>query len=253
MDKIYIPLNAYERKIYSQYGEDGIIMEIFRRIGTKNKTLVEIAPGDGVECMAKNLLVNLGWRGLLVDRKEIAVKNAKHHFKFLLGERYKETKIIQAWVTKENVNAILEKNGITGEIDLLVIDIDGNDWWVWKEIKVIQPRVVVIEYNAFFGCKKAVTIKYNPNFVWEDAPDRQYYGASLPAMTMLGKKKGYILVGGESHGVNCFFVRKEIAQNKFMELTPEEAYCSHLGQPVDPPRIFKQLKDLGLELEYVNI
>ena len=113
-------------------------------------------------------------------------------------------------------------NGFKGEIDLLSIDIDSNDYWVWEAINVINPRVVVIEYNSSFGLKSLVQ-KYNPDFRGR-IENPLSFGASLSALTKLGKRKGYILVACDCHGHDAYFVRKDIVSSKFMESSPEEAY-----------------------------
>lgn len=245
-------LNQYEKKIYSQNDEDGIIMEIFRKIGTKSKTLVEIAPGDGTECMAKNLLVNFGWNGLLADRQERAAKGAEYHYKHLLKERSSEVKVVQSWVTMGNVNKLLVNNGIMGEIDLLSIDVDGNDWWLWWALRAINPRVVVIEYNASFGYEEAFTVEYDLYFDrGKKHPSYRYHGASLLALTKLAKLKGYVLVGCESHGINAFFVRKDVArQGGLPEIPVEKAYFPHAyRREMTLSEVFKELK--GMDFVYV--
>ncbi|WP_435184087.1 hypothetical protein ACRYJJ_04330 [Cylindrospermopsis raciborskii G7] len=132
-------------KTYSQFEEDGILLYIFSMIGTTNKSVVEICAGNGQECMAANLIINHGWRGYLFDGSEVNVKSgqefyAKHHQTFLMPPLFK-----QAWFTAENVNDILTKAGVAGEVDLLSLDIDGMNYWIWKAIDVIRPRVCVFE------------------------------------------------------------------------------------------------------------
>ena len=113
---------------------------------------------------------------------------------------------------KKNINKIIKKNSIK-EVDLLSIDIDGNDFWIWEEINCIKPRLVVIEYNSFFGPELSYTIPYNPKFIWDYEKKRSYYGASLKALEKLGRKKKYTLVGVDKNGVNAFFVRNDLAKN----------------------------------------
>ena len=143
-------LNKRELKIYSQHGEDGIILYIFSQIGMKNGTFVEFGIEDGRECNTANLSVNFGWNGLLMEIDPRYVKQAQAYYTDLLKDRASDVKIIECKVTMENINQVLVENEMEGEIDLLSIDIDGNDYWVWKAINVINPRLVVIEYNATF-------------------------------------------------------------------------------------------------------
>jgi len=160
-----------------------------------------------------------------MDCNKQNVTLAKQYYQNMLKTRSSDVKIIQCLVTVENINKALLDNGFEGEIDLLSIDIDGNDYWVWKAITAIDPRVVVIEYNASLGYEKSLTAKYDPNFNrFKEHPSGCYHGASLAALTTLAKSKGYILVGCDSNGINAFFVRKDAAQGKLVELSAQEAY-----------------------------
>ena len=191
-------LNSKEFKIYSQNGEDGVLLYIFSKIGIKNKKLVEIGIEEGKECNSANLIINFGWNGLLIDGDQRGIISAKYYYKHVKGISDSRLKIVNKFVTKENVNNIFKENGIEGEIDMLSIDIDGNDYWVWKSIHNI---------NRFVKHESA----------W-------YHGASLKAITKLANQKGYILVGCESTGCNAFFVRKDLAKGKLEEVSVEDAY-----------------------------
>ena len=133
-------------------------------------------------------------------------------------------KLVNAFITVKNINTLFRDNGMTGDIDLLSIDIDGNDYHIWEAISVIQPRVVVIEYNAKFPPECEWVMPYDENHVW-DLSDR--HGASLKALEMLGGGKGYQLVGTNMTGSNAFFVRAELAQDKF----PLPANAENLYNP----------------------
>jgi len=123
-------INNYEMKFYSQNGEDGILLYLFSLIGTKNRKFVEIGCGNGLECCSANLSLNFGWSGLLVDCNETNIAIAKDAYGKLLGHTATKVQIVQKWVDKDNINDLLENYSITGEIDLLIIDIDGNDYWI---------------------------------------------------------------------------------------------------------------------------
>lgn len=203
-----------EFKVYSKYGGDGILAYIFSKIGVTNCTFVEIGVEDGTECNTANLSRNLGWRGLVIDANEEWAKKARDFYK-----EYK-VKVAACLVTAENINQTIRDNNIEGEIDLLSIDIDGNDYWVWEAISVINPRVVVMEYNTAMG-HHSLAIPYNPAHRYQSD---FYYGASLRALSKLAVKKGYNLITCDSHGLDAFFVRRDVAQGKFRELSPEEAF-----------------------------
>lgn len=214
-------LQDSEFQVYSQWGEDGIIQYLVKNIEMENEIFVEIGVEDYTECNTRFLLVNNNWSGLAIEGCE------KHVEKIRLSRDYwlYNLKAAHAFVTKENVNRLLESNGIKGEIGLLSIDIDGNDYWIWEAITVINPVIVVIEYNHRFGKEKALTIPYDETFVREQKHySTIYYGASLSALYVLGQKKGYELVGCSNSGVNAFFVRRDKLPSNIRSLTPGLAY-----------------------------
>src|SRR5262249_45012672 len=132
---------------------------------------------------------------------------------------------VRAFVTRENIDQLLVDHGFAGDLGLLSIDIDGNDYWVWEAIRSARPAIVVIEYNYRFGKERAVTIPYDPSFVRSRAGTGiLYFGASLKALCLLGRRKGYCFVGCNSHGVNAFFVREDLRPPGLKELTCEEGY-----------------------------
>ena len=194
-----------ERKEFSQNQEDGIINAIFKMIGTTNKYYVEFGVEDGIECNTRHLLLRRGWKGLLMD-----------------GDNENESlNLHREFITAENIESLFEKYHVPEEFDLLSIDIDGNDYWVWKAIKKINPRVVIMEYNACFPWEESKTIPYKSDFSWDKT---DYYGATLQALVKLGKQKGYTLVATDSCGVNSFFVRDDLIKGKFKPSSPENLY-----------------------------
>lgn len=205
------PLAAHEVKVCSMNGEDGILLHLFSRIGTTDGRFVEFGIGDGRECNTANLSLHFGWSGLLMDINEQDVARARAFYDDRLGGERDRVRIARHAVTAESINDLLGRYGMTGTLDLLSIDIDGNDWWVWRAITVATPRVVVVEYNPSFGMNRSVTIPYQPAFSrFVGHPSGFYYGASLAALTALGKAKGYALVGCDSSGSNAFFVRADL-------------------------------------------
>jgi hypothetical protein len=143
----------------------------------------------------------------------------------MLRDRVADVLVLQKKVTAENINELLSEHCPDTVIDLLSIDIDGNDYWVWKALDAVEPRVVVAEYNAAMGYRKATSVAYDPDFDrWAKHPSGLYAGASLAALTKLAHEKGYVLVGCDRHGVNAFFVKRDLAAGKLTELTPEQAY-----------------------------
>ena len=213
-----------EFKVYSKHGTDGILAHILSKIVPADCTFVEMGVEAGKECNTANLSLNFGWQGLLIDANEEWIKSAKAFYKERLGNRSGNVRIITSFVSAENINQTLKDGGLTGDIDLLSIDIDGNDYWVWQAISVVNPRVVVIEYNPALGFRP-LTIKYSSGHRYDPHHDHPlYFGASLSALAKLGKKKGYALVACDSYGQDAFFVRSDVVKDKFAELSPEEAF-----------------------------
>jgi hypothetical protein len=216
----------HESRLYSQNGEDGLLLHIFSTVGVTDRRLVEIGVEDGRECLARALVTHFGWRGLLVDSEEANVHDA---LRFYESERASgRVEVVRCFVTAENIDDLLVTSGFTGDIDLLSIDVDGNDWWLWNAITAISPRVVAIEYNSSFGPDESVTVEYDPRF---DRKARHasgwYHGASIAALEALARRRGYALVGGDSSGINAFFVRRELVGEALPEVSPREAWRPH--------------------------
>jgi hypothetical protein len=207
-------LTARRFRLLSQNQEDGMLLTLFQQIGTTSKRFVEIGSG-ATGGNAAMLAGEFGWTGLLVEGDRGKVEYA--------GRRFPRTTAVCAWVTPESVNQILEQHGYTGEVDLLSIDLDGNDYWVWQALTSCTPRVVVLEYNSMFGPERAVSVPYEPSFNRRDHRFC-YYGASLTALSRLSARKGYRLVAVEPTGINAFFLRHDVS--------PEIPAC-------DPARVYR--------------
>jgi len=216
-------LTRYERRLCSQNGEDGILEAIFARIGTTNRFFVEFGVGNGRRCNTRKL-VREGWRGIWIDvHPVIAPANVT---------------FLNSRVTAENIQDLFGQAETPEQFDLLSIDIDGNDYWVWKAITEYRARVVVSEYNASVPPTEARAIAYDPEFRWNGT---DYFGASLKALADLAASKGYVAVGCDSAGVNAFFVLKDLAAGRFAPSPIEAlyrppAYFDGRGHPPDPER-----------------
>lgn len=205
---------------YSQCDEDGILLYLFALIGTLNKTCVEICAADGLECNTTNLIINHGWWGHLFDGSESNVARGRAFFAGHKDTFIHPPAFTQAWVTAENVNQVIEQSGARGRIDLLSLDLDGVDYWVWKAITIIEPTVVVCEVHNPVPPDVAVTIPYRPDFVVASFEDL-FRGASLAAMVKLGAEKGYRLVGTNRYGYNAFFVKRGVHEALLPEVSAE--------------------------------
>ncbi len=202
-----VSLNRFEHKIYSQHGEDGIIREIFNRIGTKSKTFFEFGAGAGSENNTIALLLQ-NWKGWWIDGGDYI-----ETYKSLFASSIEGGDLVVAkhMVSSKNINSIISDLKIPKEIDLMSIDIDGNDYYVWQALDATNPRVVVIEYNAAYPPGMHFLQDESVSF-WNGS---NFYGASLHTFNELAKKKGYTLVCCDLIGGNAFFVRDDLVGDKF--------------------------------------
>lgn len=219
------PFDAIEFRNYSQNGEDGILWYVFSIIGTKTKTCVEMCAGSGRECNSANLIINHGWTGLLFDGDEKRVNHGKEFFASHQDTFVFPPKFVHAWITAENVDALIADNGYRGEIDLLSLDLDGVDYWIWEAINAVSPRAVIAEVQAIWGSERSVTVPYRPDFRAEFYNGFGIYsGASLPAFVKLAQKKGYRLVGCQRYGFNAVFLRNDVGRDMFPEVSAGECF-----------------------------
>ena len=212
-------LDATGYRVFSQFEEDGKLMFIFSVIGMNHKTFVEIGSDDGVNSNSANLYFNFGWHGLFMDSNPKSIRRGIKFFNKYPHPWYYKPKFICEKVTMENVNVLIEGAGYGGEIGLLSIDIDGNDYWVWEAINVIDPQVVIIETHNEFGMNNIV-VPYDPDYSY---PGKHpvYHGASPVAINRLAIKKGYRLVGANELGFNFIFVKNELAEQELPEVKVE--------------------------------
>lgn len=206
-------------KIYSQSDEDGMIREIFNRIGVTNKVFIEFGIGNGLENNTLALLFD-NWQGLWIDASSKSIGNIRKYFAQIIANG--QLKVVQSFITKDNINQLIAANIETAEVDLLSVDIDGNDYHVLAAITSISPRVIVIEYNAKFTPPTLFCMDYNATHSW-DKDD--CFGVSLKFLEIHLEKKGYCLVGCNISGVNAFFVRQDLVADKFLApFTAEHHY-----------------------------
>lgn len=204
-------------RAYSQNDEDGKLLYIFALIGFTNRICVEIACGRPQGSNCANLIVNWGWTGLLIDDNPECVESTKQYYQAHDNTEIHPPKVIKSWVSAENINNLIKQNGIAGEIDLLSIDVSGIDYWLWKNLEIINPRVVVIEYNSILGPDKSITVPYKSSF--DRFKIHNYYnGASLKAVIKLAKQKGYKFIGVNQYQYNAFFIKKNLSKLPSVEI-----------------------------------
>ena len=214
-------LRDHEFKVFSQWGEDGILDHLVRHVAIPRPFFVEFGVETYREANTRFLLTQGGWHGLVIESDADSVAAIRrdpicwrHHLA-----------VAHSLVTRENIDALLTQHGAAGPIGILSIDIDGNDYWVWEAVTVAQPAIVVVEYNALFGPQRAVTVPYDPAFRREVAHWSQVYvGASLRALAGLGRRKGYAFAGTNRAGNNAFFVQRERLPAGWRELSVEEGF-----------------------------
>jgi hypothetical protein len=216
-------LNRFEAQVFSQSGEDGILGEIFRRIGSTERSFVEIGVGNGLENNTAYLLAQ-GWRGRWLDGDRVALGEARRHFQGPIAEG--RLVVRESVVTAENVAGLLDELDVPREGDLLSIDVDRNTYYIWRALRERRPRVVVVEYNATFPPSDEWVVAYDPVKGWNSS---SYFGASLKSYELLGRELGYRLVGCGLAGTNAFFVRDDLEADRFEPpFTAEHHY--------EPPR-----------------
>lgn len=193
---------------------------MIHKIKIENKIFVEFGVARYTESNTRFLLTNNNWAGLVIDGSIENIEYIKRDPIYWMHNLKAEC----AFIDRDNINALIESNGVSGDIGLLSVDIDGNDYWVWEAIDAVNPRIVICEYNSLFGAQDSVSTPYDKNFYRRKAHYSDlYYGASIKALVFLANKKGYALVCGNNAGNNLFFVRKDLMEN-LEEKTCVEAY-----------------------------
>ncbi|MEL7314192.1 MAG: hypothetical protein AAFN08_04475 [Cyanobacteria bacterium J06559_3] len=203
-------LVRFGSKIYSQSDEDGIIREIFRRIGVTNRMFVEFGIGNGLENNTLALLFE-DWQGLWIDASSRSIKQIREKFAAVIHKE--KLKVVQSFITKDNINDLISKKIDDHEIDLLSVDIDGNDYHILNAITCVAPRVIVVEYNAKFAPPTLFCMDYDESHTWKKD---DCFGASLKFLEVNLGQKGYCLVGCNVSGVNAFFVRQDLIADQFL-------------------------------------
>ncbi len=240
-NRLYDSIQEAEFKVFSQFGDDGIIQYLITqtRIPPAQQKFIEFGVENYKESNTRFLLLNNNWSGLIFDgsvENIQSIKNDPIYWKYDLTAA-------QCFIDRNNINDVIAANGFGGDIGILSIDVDGNDYWIWENIEVVNPVIVIIEYNSLFGAARSVAVPYDPLFNCNKAHySNLFWGSSLKALCELAERKGYAFVGGDSHGNNAYFV----ARNKLGNLKPvsvEDGYvCSK----------FRESRDESGALTYVS-
>ena len=214
-------LQDFEYKVFSQWGEDGIIQRLLNVVEIKERTFIEFGIEDFLEANCRFLLMKDNWSGFVIDGSEKNIeklKNSYFYWKYQLDA-------VCAYITRDNINELLARSGFSADLGILSIDLDGNDYHVLEAIGGFRPRILICEYNAVFGNTRKITVPYDPQFDRGKAHySHLYWGASLPAITHFANKIGYALVATNSAGINAFYVRNDLITDKLPILSCDEAY-----------------------------
>jgi hypothetical protein len=233
-------LEDYEYKIFSQWGEDGIIQRLVNVIPIKNKTFIEFGVEDFFESNCRYLLMKDNWRGFVIDSSPENIRRLKSSYFYW---RY-DLIAIEAFITKENINELLARSGFSEDLGILSIDMDGNDYHILEAIETLRPRLLICEYNAVFGRTRKISVPYDSGFArTEKQHSNLYYGASLAAMAHLAGINGYSMVGTNTANSNAFFVRNDLLNEHVDVISPNEAFA--------PSRFRESLDDNG-DLSHIS-
>lgn len=226
-------------KVFSQWGEDGLLQYLISNIKFCNKKFIEFGVEDYYECNTRFLLSNNKWSGLVIDGDEENINKIKNDTIYY----YSHLKAVKHFITKDNINEIIESNGFAGKVGILSIDIDGNDFWILKAINVVEPDLIIIEYNSHFGSKYPLTVPYDETFIrTKKHYSNIYYGASIHALNDLATEKGYSLIASNNAGNNLFFLKNEILGH-IKPLTVEEAFHK---------AVFREVKNKDGQLSFLD-
>ncbi len=208
-------LSDAEFRVFSQWGEDGIVEWLVSQLGGVVERFIEFGVETFKEANCRFLLENRNWKGLVIDGSETnmrAMQNASFYWMHDIAG-------VPAFVTAENINMLITNAGFAGDLGILSVDIDGNDYWVWNAIDCVNPAIVICEVNPVLGDVHPVTVPYDPAFWRFNAHESGvYFGASIAALRHLAVKKGYTFVGTSSTGINAFFVRDDLASRVITKL-----------------------------------
>lgn len=230
-------LEEVEFQVFSQFGEDGIIQWLINNVNIKKKVFIEFGVENYTESNTRYLLMNNNWSGLVIEGNE---EYARQITDWDMRWRYDLT-VVSAFITKDNINNIITDAGFGGEIGILSIDIDGNDYWILKAIECVKPQILICEYNNLFGNEKKLTIPYREDFCRPESCNG-YFGASLQAFCDFAEKHDYYYLGSSSAGLNAFFVKKDSIEYSKIPINSNEFIVSK----------YRESRDTNGKLNYLN-
>ena len=214
-------LKDVEFSIFSQFGDDGIIQWLTQNLEIPNKTFIEFGVEDFSESNSRFLMMNDNWSGFVMDGSELNIKNLKssyYYWKYELASK-------AVFINKDNINDLIQEQEFNREVGLLHIDIDGNDYYIWDEINVIEPIIVIVEFNGIFGKDRSLSVIYDKDFIRNNSHySFLLFGSSIKSLYQLAEDKGYSFIGCNSGGNNAYFVRNDKLNDVVKSATLEQGY-----------------------------
>jgi hypothetical protein len=214
-------LAEVEFRVFSEWGDDGIIQWLIHNLDLPNTTFIEFGVKDYREANTRFLMMNDNWSGFVMDGSEqnvAKIRNSEYYCRYELNAQ-------SVFIDRDNINGLIAAQSFASKVGLLHIDLDGNDYWIWEKIDVIAPVIVIVEYNSIFGVDRAITVPYDKGFQRTRAHHSNlYFGASLKALHLLAGRKGYAFIGCNSAGNNAYFVKSEALNDVVREVPLEAGY-----------------------------
>lgn len=240
------PIRELGFRVFSQFDEDGVLVFLLAVVGIGPGKFVDIGAGDGIEASnCANLALNFGFHGLFIDKDLEQIEKGERFYNKHPDTRLYPPRFQRTMVKRSNVNQVIRDAGFEGEIDVLSIDIDGNDYWIWDAVECINPRIVVIETHVEFGMN-SIVVPYEEDYAWQRSVHPQYLGASPVAMTKLARRLGYRLVGANRFGFNAFYVRNDLGKDLIPEIEVGEIFRHERNK--ERTRLFEEVKHLKYEI-----
>jgi hypothetical protein len=209
-------------------------------IGPRTRLFVDIGAGTGINSNCANLAIHHGWHGLFIDGNAENIERGKRFYSSHPSTSLYPPVFVSAMVKRDTINSIIEAAGFHGEVDLVSIDIDGNDYWIWDALEAVSPRLVIIETHVEFGLNNVV-VPYDPDYVYPPGAHPQYFGASVTAMADLAERRGYRLVGSNRFGFNTIWLRHTEAVELIPTL-PVERLLQH-PRNAERAKLFDPIRD----------
>lgn len=236
----FADLGDYEFRVFSQWGEDGIIQKLISLMPAIPRQFIEFGVEDFTESNCRFLMTKDNWSGYIIDGSPDhieAIKSRDWYWKHDLNA-------VCAFIDKDNIGGLLDRSGFGREPGILSVDIDGVDYFVLEALTEWRPWIVIVEYNGLFGHERPVSVPYDPTFVRHRKHHTGlYWGASIKAFDSLLRDRGYILAGTNRVGSNAFFLRRDKLATAYEEPSLESA-C----RPVS----FRDVRDTSGRLQFIS-